>query len=215
MNYDLHIHTKYSSCSNIEPSLLLKTAAAKSLNGIAITDHNSIKGALVVKKLNKNKDFEVIVGEEIQTDKGEVLAYYLSKEIKPGCFDKVIEQVHDQNALAVIAHPFTFGIFRKRAKVDFNVVKKIIDGMEIFNARNLFNRANRQAQHVAEKIGIAGTAGSDAHFLFEIGRAKTIFDSSLRDALKKRKTKINGSNSLAFFGLSFSTFQKYLFRNFF
>ena len=86
MKYDLHMHTHYSKCSNLKPEILLKIAKKRGLNGIAITDHNVVEGALKVKKLNKDKDFEVIVGEEISTDAGEVLAYYLNKEIKKGKF---------------------------------------------------------------------------------------------------------------------------------
>ena len=64
MKYDLHVHTKYSKCSNLKPSVILKRAKEKGLNGIAIADHNTIKGALEVKKLNKGNSFEVIVGED-------------------------------------------------------------------------------------------------------------------------------------------------------
>ena len=80
MKYDLHIHSKYSACSNSSLKDIIKKAKKTSLDGIAITDHNIIKGALEAKKLNKNKDFEVIVSSEIKTDNGEILAYYINEE---------------------------------------------------------------------------------------------------------------------------------------
>ena len=55
--YDLHIHTNYSSCSRINPKKLLKIAKKRGLDGIAITNHNTIQGGLEVKKLNKDKNF--------------------------------------------------------------------------------------------------------------------------------------------------------------
>ena len=60
MKYDLHNHTNHSPCSNLKPEILLKFVEKRGMNGIAVTDHNTIKGALEVKKLNKDKDFEVI-----------------------------------------------------------------------------------------------------------------------------------------------------------
>ena len=82
MKYDLHTHTNYSKCSNLKPEILLKIAKKRGLNGLAVTDHHKIKGALKVSKLNRDKNFEVIIGEEVTTDFGEVLAYYINKEIK-------------------------------------------------------------------------------------------------------------------------------------
>jgi len=208
MKYDLHIHTKYSSCSNLEPNILLKTAVTKGLNGIAVTDHNTTKGGLAVKKINKNKDFEVILGEEIKTNKGEILAFYLNEEIKPGNFEDVLDKIKQQGALAVIAHPFTVGITRRKTKIDFYKMKNKIDGIEAFNSRNIFGHSNKKAKLIAEKMDIAQTAGSDAHFAFEIGRAVTIFDSSLRKALENKKTITKGSNAWAFPIRSLSFFPK-------
>ena len=62
MKYDLHVHTKYSvKCGYMEPAELLKVTKKRGLNGIAVCDHNTIEGALLAKKLNKDKNFEVIV----------------------------------------------------------------------------------------------------------------------------------------------------------
>jgi hypothetical protein len=213
--YDLHTHTKYSLCSNLEPSLLLKLAVKKGLDGIAVTDHNSIKGALTARKLNKNKDFEVIIGSEIKTDKGEVLALYIDEEIRPGDFEDVIDSIKKQGGLAAIAHPFTIGLLRKRAKLDFDKIKNKIDAIETFNSRMIFDFLNKKAQTVAEKFNIAQTAGSDSHFRWEIARAFTIFDGDLRKALKNRKTEVQGSNSLSLLYRSFSFFEKYLIRKLF
>ncbi len=188
--YDLHIHTKYSECSLNKPEKLLETAKKRGLDGIAITDHNTIKGALKVKKLNKDRNFEVIVGEEIKTEAGEILAYYLKKEIEPGRFKDVILEIKKQKAICAIAHPFAH--FRKKLKMDLAQIKANLDAVEVFNARALLKRENRKARKLAEKLNLAMIAGSDAHFCHEIGRAYTLFNGTLRNAIKKKKTTAKG-----------------------
>ena len=209
MKYDLHIHTHHSRCSNLKPEVILKKAKSKGLNGIAITDHNSIKGAFEVKKLNKNKKFEVIIGEEIKTNKGEILALYLKKEIKPGDFYKVLKQIKKQKAIAIIAHPYSVIEFGRK-KADKEVFKSI-DAVEGFNARSLFEFENLRAQIKAKELNLPITAGSDAHFAFEIGRAYTEFRGNLRTAIKNKTTKIHGSHILALPARILTSFQKHVF----
>jgi len=205
--YDLHIHTYHSSCSRIKPEKLLKIAKKKGLNGIAVTDHNTIKGGLEAKKLNKDKNFEVIVGAEIKTPKGEILGYYLNKEIKSRTPAEVIDEIHSQGGLAFIAHPFTGGIIRKAMHADWDEIKKV-DGFETFNARMLFRWENELAQQFAQKQKIAQIGGSDAHFCYEIGRAFTSFEGSFREAVKKKKTFVCGRIAPIPFGRTLSLFQK-------
>jgi predicted metal-dependent phosphoesterase TrpH len=168
--YDLHIHTQYSSCSRIKPEKLLEIAKKKGLNGIAVTDHNTIKGGLEAKKLSKDKNFEVIVGAEIKTPQGEILGYYLTKEIKSRTPAEVIDEIHSQGGLAFIAHPFTWGIIRKAMNVEWDKIKKI-DGFETFNARMTFRWENELAQQFAQKQKIAQIGGSDSHFYYEVGKS--------------------------------------------
>ena len=193
LKYDLHTHTCYSKCSNLKPEALLKTAKKRGLNGIAVTDHNTIKGALKVKGLNKDKNFEVIVGEEISTIQGEVLAYYLQSPIKSNDFFKVVEEAKKQNGLIVIPHPFRTSINPyHKFKLPLEGIKNRIDAVECFNARMLPGN-NNKADKMSNKLNVAKTGGSDAHFKFEIGKAYTIFDENLRKALKNKKTKVNGT----------------------
>lgn len=205
--YDLHIHTIYSSCSRIKPAKLLEIAKKRGLNGIAITNHNTIKGGAEVKKLNKDKNFEVIIGAEIKTDKGEILGLYLKKEIKSRKAGEVIDEIHEQGGIAIAAHPFTWGLLRKPCKFDKKELKKI-DGFETFNSRNTFRWENELAVQFAQKHKLAQTAGSDAHFGYEIGRAFTLFNGSLRDAIKKRKTVIMGRIAPVPVGRALSMFKK-------
>jgi len=206
--YDLHIHTNHSSCSRIKPKKLLRIAKKRGLNGIAITNHNTIKGGQEVKKANKDKNFEVIIGAEIKTDKGEILGLYLKKEIKSRKAEEVIDEIHKQGGIAIAAHPFTWGLLRKQCTFDKKELKKI-DGFETFNSRNMFRWENELAVQFAQKNKLAQTGGSDAHYYYEIGRAFTLFNGSLRDAIKKRKTVIMGRIAPLPFGRAFSMFRRY------
>jgi len=198
MKYDLHNHTHYSPCSNLKPETLLKTIKKKGMDGIAVTDHNTIKGALQVKKLNKDKNFEVIIGEEVDTNYGDVLTYYLNKEIKIHDFFSVVDEVKKQNGLIAIPHPFRVSFNPKlRFKYPLEKIKYKIDAIECFNSRMVFSADNLKAQNFAKKLKIPGIGGSDAHFKFDIGRAYTLFDGDLREALKQNKTSYEGT---IFFG---------------
>ncbi|MEK6983645.1 MAG: PHP domain-containing protein [Nanoarchaeota archaeon] len=197
MKYDLHIHTHYSKCSNLKPITILKLAKKLKLDGIAVTDHHEIKGALEVKKLSKNKNFEVIIGEEVSTNYGDILAYYLNKKIDTTDFYEVIDEVRKQGALITIAHPFrTTLVQNHKFQLPIEKVKNKINAIECFNARTLPGD-NKKADKIADKFGIAKTGGSDSHFFFEIGTAFTIFDGDLRYAIKSRNTKVEGT---IFFG---------------
>ena len=207
MKYDLHTHTKYSQCSPTEPELILKAAIKKGLNGIAITDHNEIKGALKVKQLNKNKDFEVIVAEEIQTPKGEILAYYLNTKIKPNTVDIVLDKIKQQGAISSLSHPFAIGA-RQNAQLTKQQLKRL-NAIETFNARSLFKKENIKAKLLATKLKKAQTAGSDAHLPQEVGRAYTI-TTNLKKDIKNNRTKVQGTNKHSYIYRTRSFITKYL-----
>ena len=193
MKYDLHIHTFYSKCSSLNPKILLKIAKKLNFDGIAVTDHNTIKGSLAVKKLNKDPDFEVITGSEISTSQGNLLAYYINKDIQSKKLFEILDEIKQQGGLAAIAHPFRSSPNSKhRFKYPIEKIKNKIDAIEAFNARNLPGN-NKKAIKIADKLNIPKIAGSDSHFAFELGKAYTLFDNSLRKALKQNKTEIKGT----------------------
>ena len=96
MKYDLHIHSKYSSDGVLDPEKIVKIAIKRGLNGVAITDHNTIIGGLKAKNY-ETEDFKVIVGSEISTERGEIIGLFLKEEIKPGNVQEVISEIKEQN----------------------------------------------------------------------------------------------------------------------
>ena len=214
--YDLHVHSCYSPCSNLKPKTILKIVRRLELDGIAITDHNTIKGGMAVKKENKEKGFEVIVGEEISTNRGEVIGLYLNEEIEKGIdFFEAIDLIKRQGGLVVIPHPFSFGVIRKSVS-SLNEAKDKIDAIECFNGRCFFPWENSKAKKLAKKFDIACTAGSDAHFWFELGNGITMFEKkfSLIEAIRKKKTFVAGTIKCAYLGRGLSLIVK-VYQNFF
>jgi predicted metal-dependent phosphoesterase TrpH len=204
--YDLHIHTKYSECSFNKPEKILERAKRIGLNGIAITDHNAIKGALEAKKLNKDKDFEVITGEEIQTECGEILALYLKKEIKPGKLDDIIKEAKKQDAILIVPHPYRIAPWT-RFKCPLEELSGKVDAIETFNSRNI-GAANKKAEKMANGMNFAKIGASDSHLIADIGKGYTLFEGCLREAIKKRKTIAKGTTKLAIFSVFVSTINK-------
>ena len=203
--YNIHLHTKYSRCSNCEPKKILEVTKKQGFSGIAITDHNTIEGALETKRLNKDKNFEVIIGEEVSTDMGHVLVYYVKTEIKPGKVEDVIREARRQNAICVLAHPYKLlqgkiGKLIKHRDLRKSMSEKnsekidLFDAIEGFNARCLLERENILSQKLARKYNKPMIAGSDAHFRDEICNAWIEFDDkyTLRQAILKDKIKLKG-----------------------
>lgn len=182
---DLHIHTTHSDGTATVPDVLTR-AAASNLQVIAITDHDSIAGALEARRLARDFGIEVIVGEEVSTAEGHVLALFV-EDFLPPCRPaaETIAAVHAQGGLCVAPHPYDWAVvslgrfgFRERCLTDWR-----FDAIEAFNASLTWPRsgANRQAQHIALQLDLPAVGGSDAHSLATIGTGFTQFAGTTAD----------------------------------
>jgi len=193
MKYDLHIHSKYSSDGVLDPEKIVKTATKRGLSGIAITDHNTIKGGLEAKKY-ETEDFKVIVGSEVMTKRGEITGLFLSEEVKSRDVQDVIFEIKEQDGIFIIPHPFDE--LRHSAFHPTEDDVKFIDGVEGFNSRCVFQKYNKKAVEFALKHNLTITAGSDAHFSNEIGNGGVIIESNdIRKAIMGKNVKIFGKRS--------------------
>ncbi|MFP3853550.1 MAG: PHP domain-containing protein [Anaerolineales bacterium] len=169
LTVELHCHTCYSKDSLLRPGELLRAARLKGLDRVAITDHNTIQGALQAAKLEPDR---VIVGEEIMTTQGELLAFFLSEGIPAGLEpEEAIGRLRDQGAVISVSHPFDPHRAGAWKPTDLETIRSDIDALEVYNARCFTTEPNRQAAAWAKKAGLLGTAGSDAHAASELGRA--------------------------------------------
>jgi predicted metal-dependent phosphoesterase TrpH len=193
MKYDMHIHSKYSSDGILDVKEIVKIAIKIGLNGIAVTDHNTIKGGLEARKY-ETADIEVIVGSEIMTEKGEIIGLFLSEEIRSRNFQDVINDIRDQNGIVIIPHPFDE--MRHSSFQPGKEDMKFIDCIEGFNSRCLFQKYNKKAKEFAKGHDLLMTAGSDAHFLNEIGNAGIITEiEDIREAFLNKEINIFGKRS--------------------
>lgn len=198
MLFDLHMHSRYSVDALTKPETIIKICK-KNAWGFSLTDHNHMhaytKGK--VKEKAKKSGVFLIPGEEIEVRdennkcEGEVLAYFLNKEILPTTFENILDEIKKQDAILACPHPFDWP--RKKFK-RFPKEWKKFDAMEVYNARAYYQGLNKQAQKFYEEVAekkIATLADSDAHTPEEIGNGLNSIDAhneeEFRKAIKKRK----------------------------
>ncbi len=188
MKFDLHIHSKYSYDSFLSPENIIRIAKKNGLDGVAVTDHNTIKGGIETSKVNKDADFVVIIGSEIKTEYGDVIGLFLNEEIKSRTFAEVVDEIRDQGGFSVLAHPLRKGIIFPDDSL------RSVDLIEGFNARSP-EGLNKRAAELAKRHRIPVVAGSDAHTAFEVGAGRTVVDGEVRRALESGETVIEGEES--------------------
>lgn len=166
---DFHLHTEYSMDCQTPLKKIIERCQEKSINCVAITDHDNIEGAL---KMQEIAPFKVIVGEEIETPSGEIIGLFLKERIPGGLsVDETIACIKKQNGLVCIPHAYDF---LRPSSLGGKIVEEItdkIDVIEAFNARCTFIRCSTNARKFAEKHNLPQSAGSDAHTIGEIGNA--------------------------------------------
>jgi len=193
MKYDLHIHSEFSSDGTMSPEEIVEYAKKRGLDGIAITDHNTVKGGLEAKKYETD-DFEVIVGTEVMTERGEVTGLFLSREVAARDFRSVVADIKSQGGIVVIPHPFDR--LRKSAFHPLAEDTEWIDAIEVFNARCVFFKDNEKAAMFAATHNLAVVAGSDAHYRNEVGIAGVITGTNgLRESVLTRNMEVFGKRT--------------------
>jgi predicted metal-dependent phosphoesterase TrpH len=181
---DLHVHTIYSHDSLITPKDLVFYAKKRGLTAVAITDHDTIEGAL---KIAKETDFLIIPGIEVSSRNGHIVGINLQEPVEKGLSaDETVDKIHEGGGIAVACHPFALfkGSLGKHTNAKF-------DAIETINASAfLFNRCTKKAQEIADRFGIPRVAGTDAHYGPAIGYAYTLIDAEPQvGAISKAITK--------------------------
>jgi predicted metal-dependent phosphoesterase TrpH len=193
---DLHLHTIYSGDSRSRLEQIIARCNEVGINCIAVTDHNTIAGAVEMRKI---APFKVIVGEEIHTANGEVIGYFLTQEIPKGLSPaETVRRIREQGGLVAVPHPFDRLRGSAIQRPALEAILPDIDIIEVLNARSILRRYNTMAKRFAQKHGLVASAGSDAHTPGEIGRAYVEMpDFDGRDGFLKalRQGKIMGQVS--------------------
>ncbi|HLC98501.1 MAG TPA: PHP domain-containing protein [Candidatus Nanoarchaeia archaeon] len=221
---DMHFHTKYSDTFT-RPKSIVKLAAKRRV-GVAITDHNHIKGCIEAHKENKRYRVNIINGIEVSTKQGpHLLVYFYSvgdmKEFYERYVDgkkgrnpymilsttaeDIVKGAKENNGIVSAAHPralTTWDIQKKveRGDIDRSIFKSI-DCAEVI-CGILKRKMNLRAVEWAQKKGMGITGGSDGHTLFNLGSvvtySKTDTVNSFLDSVRKKKSFVAGTESRMF-----------------
>lgn len=187
---DLHIHTLIgSSCSVIEIDELIKRALSLNIDGICITDHDSMFAVETVKQKAAGKNLVVLGGMEVRCLEGDVLVFGFKEILKEkiSVID-LIPNVHNQGGIVIPVHPFRIEA-PSIGKLIYEL--KDVDAIEILNG-NSSEETNISAWLASLKLGIPGVGGSDAHTLKQVGKYVTFFDKLIKnedDLIKAIKEK--------------------------
>ena len=169
LKVEFHCHTIASTDSLTEPGKLIDTCRGKGIDRVIITDHNTIAGARAAQAIDPEL---VIVGEEIATTRGEILAAFVKDEIPRGLSPReTIQRLREQGAFISVSHPFDRWRSGGWREEDLLEILPLVDAIEVYNSRCMLPGFNREARQFAEKHNIPGTVGSDAHAAFELGRS--------------------------------------------
>lgn len=171
LKIDLHVHTTYSPDSLITPDELVFFAKKRGLNGVAVTDHDRLDGAL---KISEETRFFVVPGMEISSLNGHIIGLDVQEMIPKGLTaEETVDRIHRACGIAVACHPMT--LFKGSLG---NHTSSKFDAVETINSSAVpFSYSVMQSEKLASRLGIARVAGSDAHFGPEIGSAYTIVDA--------------------------------------
>ena len=207
---ETHCHSEYSKDSLSKLEKLIETAQKRGLDKLILTDHNNIQGALKAKAMAPDL---IIVGEEILTTKGEFLAFFVEEEIPRGLepFD-ALERLKKQNAFISLSHPFDH-LRHGWPLADLDALRPHLDAIEVFNGRSFTKKINQNALDYAKQYGLAGTVGSDAHTILEVGRSHLIvppFESAadLRKVIHEAEFECFRSSPLVRYGSSYARIRK-------
>jgi hypothetical protein len=187
---DIHIHTTYSDGIASVAAILEHVARATDLRLIAITDHDRVAGALEARALARAFGIEVVVGEEVSTIEGHMLALFIETWLPPGRpAAETIAAVHAQGGLCIPAHPFDRMVpSMGRAGLGWRCTgtrsgEWPVDALEVFNASTVFASSSMRAGKLSEDLGLARCGGSDAHSLATVGLGYTLFPGATADDL--------------------------------
>jgi predicted metal-dependent phosphoesterase TrpH len=173
---DLHCHTGASFDSLASPASVARAAASRGLTHLAITDHGTIEAALALRD-HAPEDLTVIVGQEVRTADGDLIALFLHAPVTSGrpALD-TIDEIRGQGGLVGIPHPFDRfrGSLLRDARLE--ALADRVDWVEAHNARVVGGSGNERASAFAREHGLPGVAVSDAHSTLEVGVAYTAVD---------------------------------------
>lgn len=197
--WDIHIHSHHSRDSRSKIIGIIEVAKKKGLDGIAITDHDSLAGYAEAKPLAKKYGLGIVAGYEYRTAEGDVVVLGVEKlpPTKWLSAARVVDFAHSHGGIVIAVHPFD----PIRPGVG-NLIRKVkFDAVETTNA-HCFIYGNAKAAKVSFACSLPGVGGSDAHTASEVGNGFTAFsgrNGGIIEAIKTGRVRAGGGiNPLTF-----------------
>ncbi|MFZ0611301.1 MAG: PHP domain-containing protein [Desulfobacterales bacterium] len=189
MIFDMHVHTSLSPCSGMDVDEAVMCAKERGLDGICITDHNTMDVRHTLSEGLQENGICVIFGMEYSTSQGDFLVFGpfegLAHDLPA---HQLLQTVEKNGGIAVAAHPF-----RRNRPVNEQIIQEgLCSAIESFNGRNTLTE-NLAAERWRRCYDLLECGGSDAHTIEEVGTFATRFfvpiqtRSDLITALKKRQ----------------------------
>ena len=189
---DLHMHTNASDGWPTPLELVEHAARRAGLDVIAVTDHDTIEGALrAAEYAGRRSKLHVIIGEEVSSRDGHIIGLFLEHAVKPGLSAAAtVHAIHEQGGIAIAPHPFwrTSRVVRAGNPVHgvgWLAAELPFDAIEVENATPGFYVFNRLARRLNMGLGAAELGCSDAHIVDAVGRAFTYFPGKTPAVLRK------------------------------
>ena len=178
MIIDLHMHEKrFSKDSFLALEEIVDIARERHLDGICITDHDSMGLRDYAAEYSEKTGFPIFVGIEYYSLQGDILAFgiqdYPKERLDAQTF---IDDVHAPGGVVISAHPFRHN--RRGLETALDTLRDV-DGIEILNGSTMPD-ATMMAVRYAHKYGFAVTGGSDCHYPYKVGGTATWFPNDIR-----------------------------------
>ena len=179
---DYHVHTCWSNDCGTPLEALIDRAHEAGLAFLCVTDHDTIDGALALKRISP-PGLDIIVGCEFTTEDGsQVIGLDLTEMISERSILELMHRIREQGGLVLLPHPFRrgSGMFRTEMRRPDAFVRDVLsatDLVECFNGRDTYDN-NRRSYLFAKQNALPAVAGSDAHTVGEVG---SVFVEFARD----------------------------------
>ena len=180
---DLHCHTLHSGDCFVSLEKVVRIAAARGVTHLAITDHDSCECRR--RNLERSWPLELIFGEEVTlANRTHLIALGIHEEVKAATLGDALREIRDAGGFAIVPHPFKkgSGIFARpddETAEARRLVRELADAIEVCNSK-LTDQENQRAFNLARELGKPMTAGSDAHFGYDVGHAVLEFASGAK-----------------------------------
>ena len=169
MLFDIHTHTALSPCSAIPVKDIVPAAKQRGLDGICITDHDTMRVSHHLTEGVQENGLVVIFGMEYETPEGDFLIFGPFEDIDTGLdAPTLLTRMIRKGGVAVAAHPFR----PARPVAEHLISSGLIRVVESFNGRNN-DIDNLKVQKWRKTFSFHETGGSDAHTLDELGKYTT------------------------------------------